>query len=153
MADQCPAIVHAVWTCQENIPSGTADHGSVPARARSPVITTEAIPGVALHRIRINSDAARHELSLDDQDLTDSLRGIEIFLEAGTPPTVVLHPAPAPARTMPATLDVLAHVPVAEDDPGPAAARFMARIDPGELERAALNRSDPSSGPHGPTTD
>ncbi|MFE3196816.1 hypothetical protein [Embleya sp. NPDC059237] len=109
-------------------------------------MTDAATSGAALHRLTITSDGARHELHLDGQDLTDSLRGIEVVLEAGTPPVVVLHPAPA--RAMPAVLDVLARVHVGEDDPGPAAARFIARIDPGELERAALNRMDLGSGPH-----
>lgn len=42
----------------------------------------------------------------------------------------------------------LARVSVADvPDPGPAAAAFLAAIDPGELERAALARPDLGSGP------
>ena len=46
----------------------------------------------------------------------------------------------------------MARVVVGEEpDPGPAAARFLAAMDPEILEQAALNRPDLESGPHGLT--
>jgi hypothetical protein len=63
----------------------------------------------------------------------------------GEPAHVVLHLADRGD----VRFEGVARVSVGElPEPGPAAAVFLAAIDPGELERAALARPDLGTGPH-----
>lgn len=96
------------------------------------------------------------EVTVDGHRVEKQLQGITVHADAGDPstqglPVVTLRLAPHAA--IGANLEGLARVYVEEvvSEPGPAAAAFLAAIDPEELEKAALVRPDLSNEPHGLT--
>lgn len=101
------------------------------------------------NRIKVTSTGVTHQVELDGTDVSGLVCAAHIDVAAGEIPTVVLELA---GHKAPSTLlDGVARVYVQVDDPGPAAAKFLAAIDPELLEQAALNRIDLDPGPHGLT--
>lgn len=90
------------------------------------------------------------EVLLDGRDITSQLKGVHIDAMAHDPAAyVVLELMP---RAEGVQFEGLARVAIGEQpDPGPAAAHFLAAIDPKELERVVLQRLDIDSGEGGLT--
>ncbi|MDQ8707873.1 hypothetical protein RCO28_36205 [Streptomyces sp. LHD-70] len=89
-------------------------------------------------------------LAIDGHDITDAVASFEVRGEPGAPPCVVLHLVPG--DHLPAVLDTAAHVVVGEQTPpGLTSAEFIDALDPVEVERAALARSDLDNTPAGGT--
>lgn len=89
-------------------------------------------------------------VTVDGQDLTNSLRGIEVRSMVGEPTQIALHAA----EGRPVEYDGPALVTVVQYERGsdPAAlATWLSQVDPARLEEAALNRADLSAGKHGLT--
>lgn len=77
-------------------------------------------------------------VEVDGRDITSALRGFTLHADAREVPSLVLDLAPWHDAT---AVEGFAHVVVgveAEPDPGPAAAAFLAAIDPATLENTAL---------------
>ncbi|GAA2136721.1 hypothetical protein GCM10009760_16410 [Kitasatospora kazusensis] len=88
-------------------------------------------------RIAATGPAAR--LELDGRDISSQVAAYTLNQRAGQLPELLLLLNPATVEGWEGT----ARVAIGEaPDPGPAAVRFLAAIDPGELERAALGRHD-----------
>lgn len=83
-------------------------------------------------------------VEIDGVDLTNRIHGFRVEAQAPDPQAyVVLDVLP---RMDGVEFEGLARVAVGEQpDPGPAAAKFLAAIDAGELERVALMRDDVDS--------
>ncbi|MFE7276879.1 hypothetical protein [Streptomyces sp. NPDC057623] len=98
-----------------------------------------------LHSLRITARGPKVGIELDGRHVDPgAFKGYAISHQEGESPHVVLY-AGDWAETV---FEGLARVAVAEASaPGPAAAVFLAAIDPEELERAALARSDLGTGP------
>lgn len=85
-------------------------------------------------------------VELDGRDISKHVYGVHIHAEAGRDlPQVVIELAGN--ATVETAFEGLAEVAVINPDPepldpGPAAAVFLAAMDPEELERAAMNRID-----------
>lgn len=88
-------------------------------------------------------------VEVDGRDLTSAVRGVTVVAGPyGTLPQVILDLA---ARHDPTVVEGFAQVVVGvapDPDPGPAAATFLAAIDPQALEQAALNHPNLGGGPH-----
>lgn len=88
-------------------------------------------------------------ITIDGQDVKNDVAGIVIEMDPKHTPRVTLT---VPADRVQAThfegLAVTELMTVAQPDPGPAAAAFLAAIDAETLEKAAMNRLDLLNGPH-----
>lgn len=90
----------------------------------------------------------RGTVTVDGQDLTNSLRGIEVRAMYNEPTQVALHAV----EGRPVEYDGPALVTVVQREQGgdPAAlAAWLSQVDPARLEEAALSRADLSAGKHG----
>ncbi|MGW4690997.1 hypothetical protein ACWEO1_01255 [Kitasatospora cineracea] len=108
-------------------------------------MTPTPTPSEVQHvRIRASGPTAR--LELDGHDVSDQVASYRLVHTAGQAPELllVLRPNANP------DWEGAARVVVGEaPDPGPAAAQFLAALDPAETERAVLNRHDLlDGGPH-----
>ncbi|MFF0409697.1 hypothetical protein ACFYUY_04590 [Kitasatospora sp. NPDC004745] len=96
--------------------------------------------------VRIHATGLTARLEIDDHDIADQVRSYELRHTAGQLPELqlLLRPNADPEW------EGAARVGVGEaPDPGPAAAAFLAALDPGEIERAVLARHDLlDGGPH-----
>lgn len=100
--------------------------------------------------VRISTSGRVGTVEIDGIDYSHIVSAYSIQQLAGQPAQVVLQLAPG--RT-PSDFDGYARVAVGVPyEPGEAAARFLAAIDPSLLERAAMNRADLSGGEYGYTT-
>ncbi|AJC58590.1 hypothetical protein [Streptomyces sp. 769] len=99
-----------------------------------------------LHRVKITARGAKAAIEIDGQRIDPgALSGYTVSHREGEPPQVVL----LSSQDAETVFKGLARVAVADmPDPGPAAAMFLASIDPEELERTALCRPDLGTGPH-----
>ena len=99
-----------------------------------------------LRKVRLNLDAiGQGQVVVDGHDLSTMVRGVQLTADARQAPEIVLILNPRAGSEF----DGYARVVVGEQpDPGPAAAVFLAAIDPGELEKAALASPDLGSGEH-----
>jgi hypothetical protein len=99
-----------------------------------------------LRRVRIVAGHSAADVSIDGQDVSRQLFGYSVTHQAGQAAEVVLRLGHHVATEF----DGFARVLVgAEPDPGPAAAAFLAAIDPALLEKQALARHDLlDGGPH-----
>ncbi|MFD4394358.1 hypothetical protein [Kitasatospora sp. NPDC058478] len=89
--------------------------------------------------VRIQATGPTARLEIDGQDLADQVRSYELRHIAGQLPEIQLLLRPTANPEWEGT----ARVVVGEDpDPGPAAAAFLAALDPAETERAVLARHD-----------
>lgn len=90
-------------------------------------------------------------VEIADRDVTRYLSGIQIVSDPIVGTRVALEVVPH--RLDAVEFEGLAVVQIETEatDPGPAAATFLSAIDPGELERAALNRLDLGSEEHATT--
>nr|WSZ96832.1 hypothetical protein OH820_15225 [Streptomyces sp. NBC_00857] len=97
-------------------------------------------------RILITARGPSAEVEIGGEQLDPgAIDAYNISQLLGEPAHVVLH-LENPGDTR---FEGMARVSVADvPDPGPAAAAFLAAIDPGELERAALARYDLGTEPH-----
>lgn len=90
------------------------------------------------------SDPLRPRVTIDGHDVTHDLTGVSLQVVAREVPQVVLRVSGRAGASFDGFARVAVEVPA---DPGPAAEVFLAAIDPGELQNAALNRVDLGSGP------
>lgn len=93
-----------------------------------------------LHNVRVVARPGSGEVYLDDVEVSGHVLGVEIRAFAREIPQVVIHQATHPGSEH--VFEGLATVVVASTDPGPAAATFLAGIDPEILMQAAINRPD-----------
>jgi hypothetical protein len=90
----------------------------------------------------------RGAVSVDGHDLSSMVKAVHLSTAVNDLTEVVLEITPAHG----ALFDGYARVMVGEaPEPGPAAAAFLAAIDPKLLEQAALNRPDLDNDEHGLT--
>ncbi|MBC9717814.1 hypothetical protein H9Y04_35315 [Streptomyces sp. TRM66268-LWL] len=102
-----------------------------------------------LNRFQVTWNDGRPVVSVGGQDVSDFVSSFEIRSEPLEPPLVVLQLAPG---TVHPELDTLAHVRIGVlPEPGLAAAEFLDALDPVEVERAALARTDLENVPGGGT--
>ncbi|MFE7780264.1 hypothetical protein [Streptomyces nigrescens] len=97
------------------------------------------------HGVRIDAQPGHASIRLDGQELPGGqVTGYTLHHNiAGELPTLVLHTR-QPTGTV---WDGLARVAVAVERPaGQVIAAFLAQVDPAELDRAALNRTDYGGG-------
>ena len=97
-------------------------------------------------RVRITSEGTRGTIEIDGADCSEAVSAYSLHHDVGRRPELVIQIADA----RPHDFDGYARVVVGTPpDPGPAAAAFLAAIDPALLERAALSRHDLMvGGPH-----
>ncbi|WP_228981271.1 hypothetical protein [Streptomyces sp. DH12] len=88
--------------------------------------------------VTITTDGVRARITVDGRDLSNAVRAYTIEQQAGQLPLLVLYGS----GRQDIALEGLAHVAVATEDPGPAAAAFLRTVDPAALEAAALERED-----------
>ncbi|MFD7639576.1 hypothetical protein ACFV4P_02890 [Kitasatospora sp. NPDC059795] len=96
-----------------------------------------------VHRVRIRASGPTARLELDGHDIADQVASYQLVHAAGQAPELllVLRPNVNP------DWEGAARVVVGEDpEPGPAAAQFLAALDPAETERAVLARHDLQDG-------
>ncbi|MFE7119029.1 hypothetical protein ACFU99_26785 [Streptomyces sp. NPDC057654] len=99
-----------------------------------------------VHEVRVSARGERASIDIDGRPVGEQVAAYRIDQTAGEPPQVLVHLAAGHSEVEWAGA---ARVCVAgPPDPGPAAAQFLAAIDPVELETAALARLDLDSGPH-----
>ncbi|WP_236244227.1 glycogen/starch/alpha-glucan phosphorylase [Streptomyces sp. CC210A] len=102
------------------------------------------------NRFQLTFDGRSYAVTVDGNDVSEHVAGVDVQAVPHDLPHVVLHLRPT--RAWPAELDLLARVEVgASPDPGPAAAAFLEALDPLEVERAALARMDLENVPGGGT--
>nr|BEK65697.1 hypothetical protein KPHV_29240 [Kitasatospora purpeofusca] len=92
-----------------------------------------------LQNVRIQATGPTARLEIDGRDISDQVASYQLRHAAGGTPELqlVLRPSADPAW------EGAARVVVGEaPDPGPAAAAFLAALDPQETERAVLARHD-----------
>jgi hypothetical protein len=93
--------------------------------------------------VSITGDGMAVRIVLDDTDVSRHVQGYNIEGRPGQLPMVVLYAHPNAG----ATFDGEAHVAIGDQaDPGEAITSFLANIDAGALESAALNREDLGGG-------
>jgi hypothetical protein len=99
-----------------------------------------------LRHVAARLDALGHgTVTVDGQDLTDSLCGVEVRSIRGEPTQVALHAARPVEYDGPALVTVVQH----EQGSDPAAiGTWLSQVDPARLEQAALQRPDIGSGRH-----
>ena len=99
-----------------------------------------------LKQVRITAVHATRTVELDGQDISRQVAAYSISQRGEQPAEVLLQLTPLVKNEFDGLARVVVGVP---PDPGPAAAAFLAAIDPGELERQALARHDLlDGGPH-----
>ncbi|WP_333745681.1 hypothetical protein [Streptomyces sp. IBSBF 2950] len=104
----------------------------------------------AQHTVRITTDGVRAGVTLDGHEVSSSLSGYTLEHRGGQPPLLVLYVRP-PVDD--AVFDGYAQVAVASEvPPADAIVSFLAGIDPGRLQQAALNRDDLDGSPTELTT-
>ncbi|MFH9246693.1 hypothetical protein ACH4LK_14835 [Streptomyces lydicus] len=107
-------------------------------------------PPTELQQVRISADGTKPSVQIGGVDYSRLIAGYTIHQQAGHAPDLILQCAQG--RTSP-DFDGYARVSIGVPyEPGPAAAHFLAAIDAGLLEKAALARPDMDGGPHGFTT-
>lgn len=93
------------------------------------------------NRFQMTFDGRSYAFAVDGRDVTEHVAAVDVQAAQHDLPRVVLHLRPT--ATWPAELDLLARVEVGiPAEPGPSAAAFLEAMDPVEVERAALARSD-----------
>jgi hypothetical protein len=102
------------------------------------------------NRFHLGFDGRLYTVAVDGHDVTEHVVAVDLHSAYDDLPRVVLQLRPT--ATWPMELDVLSRVEIgAPPDPGPAAAEFLAALDPVEVERAALARIDLENVPAGGT--
>ena len=96
------------------------------------------------HTVRITANGSSASVVVDGADMSKALAGYTLEHRVGQPPLLVLYPSPSHG----ADFDGLAHVAVADTDPGPAVAEFLRSINPAALDQAALQRDDLDGSPN-----
>ncbi|MEU5383224.1 hypothetical protein [Kitasatospora cineracea] len=90
-------------------------------------------------RVRIQASGPAAVLEVNGRDVSTQVREYQLRHTAGQLPELLLLLRPTAGTDW----DGAARVLVGEDpDPGPAAAKFLVALDPGEVERAVLARHD-----------
>lgn len=106
---------------------------------------TPTIPS-ELRRVRIQAAGPTAHLEVDGRNIADQVASYQLQHTAGQPPELLLLLRPTAEPTWEGAARVVVG---AEPDPGPAAAAFLAALDPAETERAVLDRHDlQDGGPH-----
>ncbi|MFI9365253.1 hypothetical protein ACIG5E_30010 [Kitasatospora sp. NPDC053057] len=95
--------------------------------------------------VQIRAAGTTARLLLDGHDVADHVRSYELRHTVGQLPEFQLLLRSNAAPEWEGTARVVGEAP----DPGPAAAAFLAALDPGEIDRAVLARHDLlDGGPH-----
>ncbi|MDJ0464987.1 hypothetical protein [Streptomyces sp. H27-C3] len=90
--------------------------------------------------VRISTDGARANVTVDGIDLSGSLAAYTLEHRANQVPLLVLYPRPPVDGVV---FDGMTHVAVAsEAPPAEAIAAFLTGVDPAALQKAALDRHD-----------
>lgn len=96
-------------------------------------------------QVTITATTTGAQVVIGGADLSKDIVGYDIRQRAGQPPVMVLHAKLGSA----AVFEGLAHVVVADESaPGEVIAAFVSAVDPGALERAALDRDDLDGSKH-----
>jgi hypothetical protein len=114
--------------------------------------TDETATTPDVHAVEIRTlGAGRADIIVDGTDLSNQIVGATLDLRPREPAVLVLELS-GPSVITDTLFEGHARVMVGEAPlPGPAAAEFLAAIDPETLDKAALNRLDLTSEPHGLT--
>lgn len=100
------------------------------------------------HQVRLTSNGLSGTVEIDGADISAQVQGYNLEARVGAAPLLVLYASPNTA----ATFEGLAHIAIgAEQDPGPSIAAFLANVDPGALQQAALDRDDLENSKNGVT--
>ncbi|MFF2411862.1 hypothetical protein [Streptomyces sp. NPDC058092] len=100
------------------------------------------------HQVRLTSNGLSGTVEVDGADISAQVQGYNLEARVGAAPLLVLYTSPHQG----VAFEGLAHVAIGtEQDPGPAVAAFLANVDPGALQQAALNRDDLDNSKHGVT--
>ncbi|MDY0811454.1 hypothetical protein [Kitasatospora purpeofusca] len=103
---------------------------------------TPTTPSEPRH-VRIQAAGPTARLEVDGHDIADQVASYQLQHTAGQPPELLLLLRP----TADPQWEGAARIVVGADpDPGPAAAAFLAALDPAETERAVLDRHDLQDG-------
>jgi hypothetical protein len=102
------------------------------------------------NRFQMRFDGRTYAVLIDERDMTEYVTAVDVRAVTGDLPRVVLHLRPT--VSWPAELDLLAHVEVAQrSDARTGPVDFLEALDPLEVERAALARTDLENVPGGAT--
>ncbi|MEV8101070.1 hypothetical protein [Streptomyces sp. NPDC088135] len=96
-------------------------------------------------QVRLMSDGLSGTVEVDGADISAQVQGYNLEARVGAVPLLVLYASPHQG----VTFEGLAHVAIGtEQDPGPSIAAFLANVDPGALQQAALARDDLDGSKH-----
>ncbi|MEU0837081.1 hypothetical protein [Streptomyces sp. NPDC005969] len=100
------------------------------------------------HQVRLTSNGLSGTVEVDGADISAQVQGYNLEHRVGAAPLLVLYTTPHRGLDF----EGLAHVAIGDQtDPGEAVAAFLANVNPGALQEAALARDDLENSKHGVT--